>query len=538
MLVKIFQKTEDQVFVFDEKDNLLKNFEIKENLQRALEFLKRLNSVKTINGIPVYRTKMFEGKSVWSFHQHVVFWNFLREYVKHEEIIKFLLDNKIEKAMITDDSENLKRYLKINGIEVVNDSLWAQKIRAFFVSLFMKVIALKITLLALLKALISQSTILIYTPDKFSKKHNCDFRFYSVYQYLKEKRLGFVEIFHTLLNRELLQNIWTRKRLALYQEVFPIFSTKSGGNQNYDLSCFEPHNQKYFKHLLKIIDKESENSIGRIKALTWLLKFTKIKTLLAIDDLRCINELIVACKLNKIKTYGFQHGNFIKYQVGWMNYLIPKELSVTFDKLFAWNNYWKKVLLSYSTQYDENNVEVSGLLRELERMNFKEKKSKIEKLSDSKILVPYEAQAPKREVGNFLNRFIDLGIKIFFKARPDLSIKYQFDQYNIKHKEKVEVIQDINEDILSEVDAVAGNYSTFLNEMIFYEKPVFIFKTSFDFGHQLVDDNLGMLIKKDFNPSELLDYINNCDTKVIKEKVWPKENITLKKTLDSLGLKK
>ncbi len=533
MIVKISQKRENQIFIYDEEDNLLKSFEIKENLQRALEFLKQLNSVKTTDGVPIYKTKMFKGISVWSFHQHVLFLNFLRGYVKYEEIIKFLIENKVEKVIVDGNNENLKEYLKINKIEVNNDSGRARKVRFFLISSFMKMTALIITFLAFLKILLHKTPLLIYTPDKFSKKHNCDFRFYPVYQYLKERKIPYIEIFHTLLNREFFKNIISRKRLAIYLEVFPVFSSKKWKSREYNLSLFEPHNQRYFQYLLRIIDLKSQKSIRQIDAISWLLKFTKIKKLLAIDDVRYTNELIVACKLNKIKTYGFQHGQFTKYHVGWMNYNIPKEVSITFDKLFVWNKYWKKVLFSYSTQYNEENIEISGLLRELKPIEYKKKEFKIGRMSELKILVPYETFAPKAEVKDYLNRLSSLGVKIFFKPRPDIPYNQQLAEYDFQEGKGIEFAEKINADILLEIDVVGGTYSTFLNEMIFYEKPLFIFETSFDQGHRLIEDNLGFLIKKDFNPSILLDYINNYQSK--KNQAWPSVQTSIEETLDSLN---
>jgi len=399
----------------------------------------------------------------------------------------------------------------------------------------MKFIALKISFFALLKSIIFKTSILVYTPDKFSYKQKCDFRFYPVYEYLREKKLGFVEIFHTLLNRNFFKNVIKRKRLSFYLDVFPIFSGKEKGSKKYNLSGFEPHNQKYFQYLLEIIDKKSENSIRQIRALSRLLKFTKIKTLIAMDDLRYISELIMACRLNNVRTIGFQHGFLSKYQTGWLNYNIPKEVSIAFDQYFVWNDYWKNSLLPYSTQYDESNTKIGGVLREPEPINYKKKEKIIEKISDLNILVPYESFTPKDEIKDYLIKLLDLGVKILFKIRPDMSAVRQLKEYGIQGKEGIKIVEKIDKDVLEKIDAICGTYTTFLNDMIFYEKPLFLFDTSFDFGHRLKEENLGFLIKKDFNPQELLDYINNFQSK--KEIAWPTTKLKLKETLDSLNLK-
>lgn len=531
-------KQDNQLRIYDSENKLLESFYTKDNLQRALELLKQLNSIKTANGIPIYKTRMFNGISVWSFHQHVVFWNSLVPYTKYEAAIKFLIDNRIRKVVLDSDIGDLTEYLRINRIEVASKSakdVNISSILSFFLPGINKLIGVMVTLLAFLKLLIYRFNLLVYTPDKFSQKHGCDFRFYAVYEYMKERGIRYVEVFHTLLGREFLRNMIKRKRPALYLECLPLFPGKPESEDdgtNYELSVIEPHNREYFLSLLKRIDQGSQISIKRIQSLARLLKFTRIKVLIAIDDVRYTNELIAACRLNGIKTYGFQHGHFTKYHVGWMNYGIPKELSITFDKLFVWNEYWQKVLLSYSTQYDKNNVELGGVLRELEPIDYKKKRSKTEKVSDLSILVPYETFAPKREVGEYMNRFIELGIKVFFKLRPDVPYNVQFDQYNIKHKDKVEPVVDINEGLLAEVDAIAGVYSTFLNEILFYEKPVLIFDTSLDLGHQLIDDGLALLINRDLNTASLLDYINNRTSK--KAEAWPSTEVKLKATLSNI----
>ncbi len=537
MLVKI-TKQDNQLTIYDSENKLLQSFYTKDNLQRALELLKQLNSTKTASGIPIYKTRMFNAISVWSFHQNVVFWNFIVPYVRYEAAIRFLIDNRIRKVVLDSNIGDLTKYLTINGIEVASQStknVNISSILSFFLPGINRVIGVMVTLSAFLKLLIYRSTLLLYTPDKFSQKHGCDFRFHAVYEYMKERGIRYVEVFHTLLGREFLRNLIKRKRLALYLECLPLFSSKpesEGYGTNYELSVIEPHNREYFVSLLKIIDRRSQISLKRIKSLAWLLKFTRIKVLIAIDDVRYTNELIVACRLNGIKTYGFQHGHFTKYHAGWMNYDIPKDLSVTFDKLFVWNEYWRKVLLSYSTQYDKNNVEIGGALRELEPIDYKKKRSKTERVSDLSILVPYETFAPKTEVGEYVNRFIELGIKVFFKLRPDVPYNLQFDQYNIKHKDKVEPVVDINEGLLAEVDAIAGVYSTFLNEMLFYEKPLLVLDTSLDLGHQLIDDGLALLINRDLNTASLLDYINNRTSK--KAQAWPSTEVKLKTTLSNI----
>jgi len=530
MTARIVQKVDNQIAIYNDKRKLLKEFELKENLQRNLQFLKQINSLKTIDRVPIYQTKMINGISAWSFHQAVLFRNFLWDYTRYEEIIRFLFEHQIKKVALDVQEPKLESYLEKSGIKVIGKFRLTPFIKSFF-SVFLKLIGQIISLLAIGKLIISRTSLLVYTPDKFAKKYGCDFRFHAVYQYLREKRITYLEAFHTLFSREFLRSVWQRKRLAIYLEAFPFFFIKRhSAVQNYDLSVFEAHNRRYLQCLLRLIDYESAKSIKRIKSLSRLLKLSHVKTLVAIDDVRYVNELVVACKFNKIKTYGFQHGLFSKYHVGWMNYGIPKELSSTFDKLFIWNDYCKKTLLDYSTQYEGNNVEISGSLKELKPINYQKKPAKL----PLKILVPYESYAPKKEVKYYLDKLLILGSELFFKPRPDASINSQLKEYGLGKSDKLKIIKEIDENVLSQTDAVVGTYTAFLNEMIFYEKPIFIVETSLDLGHRLIEDKLGFLVKKNFQIEKLLDYVKNYQSK--KDEAWPPTLVKLRDILEKLNL--
>ncbi|MBU1895914.1 hypothetical protein KJ641_03530 [Patescibacteria group bacterium] len=535
--MNIQSNREGVVELIEGKTNILKSFVIKENLLRALKLLKLMNGVKTKEGVPIYETRKYAGVSVWAFHQHFIFWNFLREYVKYESVIKFLYEQEIKNVEISDNLRAIKNLLKIYKINFKQDkkSIWKRNIAKEFLT---KSVAATVTFFAFLKLICFRARVLVYTPDKYSEL-GCDFRFAPIYSFLKKNNVDFVEVFHTLLNKEFYANLFKRKRVVLYLEslMFSSFLDDKFNIDEIDTSSIENYNLPYINYLLAEIDKRSQVSVRLIKVLNLLLKLTKVKKLVAIDDVRYANELIVACKLNNIKAYAIQHGQFTKYHVGWMNYGIPKNLSLTFDKLFVWNEYWKKVLLDYSFQYDEKNVEIGGWLRKLQPILYKKRGSEITDISQVNMLVPYEISvggtSMAEEVRVYIKKFLDLDVHIFFSVRPDISSEKQLRQYGLDNNSRLTLVQEVNEEVLSQIDAVAGLYSTFLNEMMFYEKPVFAMKTSFDLGHRLTEDNLAVSLEADFKPEIIIDGINNFDSK--RQIVWP-ETLGIEQTLEKLIL--
>lgn len=525
MEVKIkFDKENSLLTIFNKKESLKKDFLIKADYKKSLEFLKELNSLKSKNNTSIYKIWGISNYFTWPFQQSSSFWS-LNKYLQYEEVIKFLLENKIKKVIFLDLIRELNIYLKIYGISTNLKNSQNFKI---FTSYILKLISSLVSILAITKLILSRTKNLVYTPDKFSKKSKSDFRFAPIYSYLRSRNINFVEVFHTVFNKDFIKNIFKRKRLAIYLDTFPFFKSKSRfHSEEYDLSVFEVHNEKYIEYLLNSIDKEAQDSLKRIKFLSYVLKFSSIKRLLAVDDPRYVQELIVACKLNGIKTYGFQHGQFTKYHVGWMNYNIPKESSVSFDMLFIWNTYWQNVLLDYSSQYDLNNTAICGLLRKIEDISISKKKE--ESLN---ILLPYETSIDYKEVEKYILRLIDLGFKVFFKTRPDMPIDQQLKKYGLLEKKEVLVIENLDGQTLSSLDGVIGVHSTLLHEMTFYNKPIFLMRTTSDLSHRLKEDNLAYDLPLDFKKEDLEEYIKGYKGK--REVQWPETKEDIKDILDTI----
>ena len=115
-------------------------------------------------------------------------------YVRYEETLRFLIDSKVEKVTLDSNVRDLADYLRINDIEVASKSaknVNISSILSFSLPGINRVIGVMVTLLAFLKLLIYRSTLLLYTPDKFSQKHGCDFRFYPVYEYINGRGIHY-----------------------------------------------------------------------------------------------------------------------------------------------------------------------------------------------------------------------------------------------------------------------------------------------------------------------------------------------------------
>ena len=367
-------------------------------------------------------------------------------------------------------------------------------INSFCIGLFSSIISI----IAFLIIILNRRKVLVYSIDRTSSKYKCDFRIEEIYNTLINNKVGFLEIFHTLLDKNFILNFFARRRFAIYIESMDfIFSLLYKLNfirihnttiiNDLNFNNFKENEIKFIRNLFLEYLIKFELSKFRIKLLSLFLRFTNIKILLSIDDVRHYNDLILACKINNIETYAFQHGHYTKYHVGWLSCTIKNYKIITPDKLIVWSDYWKNELIRLGTYFDKAQIIVGGY-KDIIDVNIKNRR----KTSQVNILIPYETEAPKDEILANIEEILKYkNINIFFKLRPDIDKKIQLQEYKINDDfhERLFIIEDIKI-IINKIDIVAGTYSTFLYDMIKYDKKIVIFKTCLDYGDAMVTNGL------------------------------------------------
>jgi len=506
-------------------DGHQENFFLREDLDYALNLLNRINSIKTLDGVSIYDLKKIDQYSVWSFGQQSIFWNRLRFFAKLKPVLDFANFDPKEKVEITSDFKEYISILQSVGFIKKNNL----NLKRVLISKLLKFGARVISELSFIKIRFLGIKLLIYTPDKYSRVADGDFRFQKIYEFVKKRKVPYCEVFHTNLGRELVANLLKRRRLSIYLEsLVPSRVCGEGEIDEFDFKDFDEFEKDITQSIIEDFYKWSQLSIDLEKVLRKRFAKLSIEKLFSMDDTRYTNELLVSLKSIGVKTYGFQHGHFTKYLVGWINPSIPKELSVTFEKLFVWNDYWKKVLLEYSNQYNESNVFVGGPLREPANFSLPARQA-VSSIAQLKILLPAEPWSPKKEVGAFIEDLQNRGVIFYQSVRQDTKEDLRF-LYGVSRPLDIKLCTKIDPSLVQEIDAVAGTYSTFLNDMSYYGKPILIFETSFNHGHRLVEDGVALLVKRG-DYENLVDRINSYESK--KDFVWPKSK-DLEETLNKL----
>ncbi|MDO8626787.1 MAG: hypothetical protein Q7K39_05070 [Candidatus Magasanikbacteria bacterium] len=488
-----------------------KIFFIRENLSLMLAKLKMINGLKFKNGSPIYDSRKYGSISLWSFFQDFIFWKRLYFFVRFSEVIKFITEQKYTHILV--NNRELAGVLQmLPGLKVKSK----KNFLAYPARLVLKVFGFFISHLAILILWLRKTPYLVYSPDIAVGKYACDFRLTSLYEFLMSRKIKFQEIFHTNIGLNFIRNFVRRWRGVLYLESLVFFTSKTDFNPAAVSWPNLPDYERFFLGLvLKEVDRMCNHSAKLIKKLIFIFKYSNVKKLAALDDMRYTNELIIACRENSIATFGFQHGQFTKYHIGWMHYDMPPENSVTFDTLFVWNSYWQNILCQYSLKYTLENTAISGAPKKF----FGEVKKRDKPASPKNLLILFESFVSKNEIQPYINRLLDCGFVLYLSLRPDLPKNAQLQRYGLVGNNSVQVVSKLDAQIISELDAVVGVHSTLLSELMYYDLPVFQIESSFDLGHQLRDNSLSIALPKNFTTEYINSAIDSFQSK--KNVVWP-----------------
>jgi hypothetical protein len=84
------------------------------------------------------------------------------------------------------------------------------------------------------------------------------------------------------------------------------------------------------------------------KIIFFFFKKYKIKNFISIDDYRIILNFLYVCKKLEVKSVGFMHGRFSKFQNSLKDF--------QFDKYYVWSNFFKNSLVNFFPKYKNREI--------------------------------------------------------------------------------------------------------------------------------------------------------------------------------------
>lgn len=428
------------------------------NMNYELDLFERFEKV-LVDGKPISGHTLFKDTPLW------------------HRFYQFVFDSDIKQFAKTKSYELYKK-------EIV--TLSQKKFSAIVASIFF----IFINMLGILWMFIVRPKVLVFSVDKVSDKNTkSDFRLSGIYAVLKKNKISFFECFHTLVGRDFFVHLFKRRRLGLYLEsldviwyairlfrIKPSYEVTNILGTSEEAAFIRYTVNKYFalKGMLEF----------RKAVLCFIVKYSGVKIVLGIDDVRHYHELLEAAKDSSIPSVLVQHGHFTKYHVGWLARNTYADMRyIKADKLLVWNSYWKEELLRLNSVYKKEDIEISGYPDKKASVLFKEKDGKIN------ILIPHETDAPKEEVLAFIRELAGCeNVQVYFKVRPDHTIKSQVEEYSENVETYAKVVSSLKS--VPFPDFVCGVYSTFLYDVGLLGVPILHMETSMDYGEGMVSNSL------------------------------------------------
>jgi hypothetical protein len=400
-------------------------------------------------------------------------------------------------------------------------------------------ILLFISLAGALFAAFTKKKVLVFTEDKVEGNWRNDTRLNDLYEALDLENTPYFEVVHTIPNSETFKKFGKRNRPVVYLEsvdfVFsPLFWWKRGEIETFiakaDLSAFEGEEKKFVEAELKKMIFSIRVCKAKINFLKLLIGLCRAEVLFSIDDTRHYSEFCQVGKSLGLPTYGIQHGHFTKYHTGWLKMTnLPGEVMRP-SKLLVWSNYWKEELIRLGTYFKVDEIEVGG-------SRFSQKPEILAEREKTAILIPYEKDAPKHEVKDFIDKVLACGkFEVIFKIREGQDEKnIQLEEYGLS-PQQVTVVRSVK-DVFNRVGVVAGTYSTFLYDCVRDGIPTAIIETSLDYGEGMVRNGLAEFIKKGEDICAQIDRLFQTSKEELedrREKLIGTNTPELKETLRSI----
>jgi hypothetical protein len=363
------------------------------------------------------------------------------------------------------------------------------RIKRFLVSLLL----IGVTLLASVWLILSRRKVLLFSVDKVSDKTSkSDFRIAPLYNALREEKVRFIECFHTSVGISFVKNLFTRGRLALYLEGIDAlwYACRLFGHQAPTLTFGSisgtEDEQQFIRYIIKKYVGVFPLLEFRISFFEKLLQHSAVRLVTGVDDARHYHALVEAAHRAGIPSMLLQHGggHFTPYHPGWLsNPVFGNGRYMRADTLVVWSDYWKDELLRLGSVYPEESLIVGGLPQTLQNPF-------LPKLPNTKvILIPYETDAPKNVVAEYLNACTHcLNTEVYFKLRPDVARSTQLAPYGSVQWEKIHIETELKN--IPAPTLVLGVYSTFLYDMVRLGIPIALMKTDMVSGQGMVRNAL------------------------------------------------
>lgn len=318
-----------------------------------------------------------------------------------------------------------------------------------------------------------------------------DFRSKDMLRVFTEKETPFTYCFSP--SRKLLRK--TAEQAAGEPDVYFLYRDLDAPrlfDNEYDLSGFEGYDAEFIRRAIEVMELRMSANVMEYQLHKKNLERMKPDVFFGIDDANEVYPVIFACKDLGIPTIGYQLGMYAERQCG---YTIPgwkRGEYQWFDKVVSWGEYWEDVLLRNTEVHDKE-----YFLPGANKLAYNYNRLESDKFNEKNILIPYEFWGNTKLLGQYIVKLMDRGYTVYFKFKPDQRPYKQLDSYYLpdSYRERIVEVMDITDEIMAEINVVAGAMTTLLYDLLPYGKHTWVLDTEFRLLDDMVADGLAQRIR-------------------------------------------
>jgi hypothetical protein len=467
---------------------------------RALELLRKINTLQDVSGKRVSTILVEEGFEPWWYGQDRLLRFYLVPLTQLFPLLQAVAGAR--RLRVENAPPDLDRVLRaIEGKAGFPSLEGAQPRRAK--GFLGQGALLLLSMLSLAAFRILRRDTLLYIIDHVSPGLRLDFRFAPLYAELERGGFRCAEYAHTLSPRQALKNFFRRRRPVFFLEAADFaaslaFRKPAAPAAEMRVDGSDSVESRALKALVPTVLAGCAQSVARQRVLKRALRFQRVRRAVIFDDNRHNHELVAACVASGIPVLGFQHGVFNQFHAGLMAYGFSGARAHAFDRYGVWSGLFRDRLLRYTALYTPGQVFVAGPVRPPEASLAAPDRPKTDSASGGtiRVLVVSEPLARKREAAAYLQALLkDPRFELRLKIRPGESAQ-SLEEYSLP-ADRVRLLQTGTVyEAFAQADVAVGTYSTVLYEAVLAGLPIVWMKTTRAYGRELVEERLAEAAEK------------------------------------------
>lgn len=231
-----------------------------------------------------------------------------------------------------------------------------------------------------------------------------------------------------------------------------------------------------------------------------------------LDDHQEVHPILFACKALGIPSLGYQLGMYARRQAAYMLEGWAPGSYQWYDQVIVWGQYWEDVVRRWSKVYPEG-----FFLPGTNKHGYEYKRLDSPNFNVKNILVPYEFWGATRRIGQYMVKLMDLGYAVYFKYKPDERPERQIACYGLppEYAARVRHVDRITDELMAEINIVAGGMTTLLYDLLPYGKETWVFETEFRLLEDMVQDGWARLVR--FEDLDALPEPQRADRRIDRE---------------------